>query len=70
VILPDGAVQQPVLGSGDQVDAFAAELSVALEAVRAGTEPPPLASTTARNALAICLAEVESVLGRRAVRLR
>jgi predicted dehydrogenase len=69
VILPDGTVQHPPLGSGDPIDAFAAELGVAVEAVRSGVEPPTLAGSLARQALAICRAEITSVLDRRSVKI-
>jgi predicted dehydrogenase len=61
VILPDGTVEQPPLGSGDPLDAFAAELTEAVEAVVSGTTPSRLGCDLARNALVICLAEIESV---------
>ena len=61
VILPDGTVAQPALGSGDPIDAFAAELTQAVEAVATGKDAPGLADDLARTALKICHAEVESV---------
>jgi predicted dehydrogenase len=61
VILPDGKVERPELGSGDPVDAFASELKVAVEAVASGVEAPALSGDLARRALALCHAEVESV---------
>lgn len=61
VILPDGTVERPDLGSGDPIDAFTRELSVAVEAVGSGREPDRLSGILARQALAVCLAEVESV---------
>jgi predicted dehydrogenase len=67
VILPDGSVQHPELGSGDPIDAFAAELSAAIEGVRTATAPPRLAGELARQALAICQAEVASVRERKPV---
>jgi predicted dehydrogenase len=69
VILPDGTVQHPQLGSGDPIDAFAAELTMAVEAVRSGTEPATLSGNLARQALAICRAEIESVRSHQAVRI-
>lgn len=66
VILPDGRVETPELGSGDPIDSFARELTIAVEAVASGSEPDRLSGLLARQALAICLAEVESVkTGRR-----
>ncbi len=67
VILPDGTVERPELGSGDPIDAFTAELSVAVEGVAQGQEPPRLSGQLARQALALCWAEVESVKGRKPV---
>ncbi|AGA27958.1 Gfo/Idh/MocA family protein [Singulisphaera acidiphila] len=61
VILPDGTVERPELGSGDPIDAFAAELGVAVAAVKSGTAAPQLSGELARQALRICHAEVESV---------
>ena len=61
VILPDGSVERPDLGSADPVDAFARELAVAIEAVATGSEPDRLSGRVAREALAVCLAEVRSV---------
>jgi predicted dehydrogenase len=61
VILPDGTVERPELGSGDPIDAFAAELGVAVAAVNSGTPAPQLSGELARQALRICHAEVESV---------
>jgi predicted dehydrogenase len=67
VILPDGTVEHPPLGSGDPIDAFAAELTEAVAAVTSGTPSPRLACDLARAALMICHAEVESVKARRPI---
>jgi predicted dehydrogenase len=67
VILPDGRVERPALGPGDSIDAFAAELGVAVDAAAAGREPAPLSGALARRALALCHAEIESVRTGRAV---
>lgn len=69
VILPDGSVERPDLGSGDPVDAFAAELTVAAAAVESGREAPSLAGALARQALALCRAEVQSVQTRGLVKI-
>jgi predicted dehydrogenase len=70
VILPDGTVDRPSLaGSGDPVDAFTAELAEAVEAVTSGTPSPMLSGDLARQALRLCLAEVESAKTGRAVAL-
>ena len=54
-----------VPGSGDPLAAFAAELTAAAEAVRTGVVPPLLSGQLARDALALCHAEIRSVqLGR------
>ena len=61
VILPDGTVEHPDLGSGDPVDGFVRELTVAAEAVASGKPATRLSGDLARQALGLCLAEVESV---------
>src|SRR3954451_20647053 len=67
IILPDGTVEHPPLGSGDPIDAFASELTQAVEAVASGTPAPGLAGELARTALILCHAEVESVKTRQPV---
>lgn len=62
VILPDGTVTRPELGSGDPIDAFTQEIETACQAVQSGHEAPGLSGNLARQALALCRAEVESVL--------
>ncbi len=69
VILPDGTVERPALGPGDPVDAFAAELGVAVASVERGGEAPQLSAGLARQALVICLAEIESVTTRAPVEI-
>lgn len=66
---PDGSVDRPSLGSSDPVDAFAAELMVAVDAVATGQEPKSLSGDLARRALGLCHAEVESVKTGELVRL-
>jgi hypothetical protein len=61
VILPDGTVERPELGSGDPVDGFVRELTVAVEAVASGKPAPQLSGDLARQALLLCLAEIDSV---------
>lgn len=61
VYTPDGA-ETPDLSGGDEIDAFAAELQTAVDAVQTGDEPKLLSGELARNALALCLKEAESVL--------
>jgi predicted dehydrogenase len=57
---PDGS-SHPELGTGDTIDCFAREIAAAVGAVASGQELPGLAGTLAREALAMSLAEVESV---------
>ncbi len=48
-------------GTGDPLAAFVAELSAATEAVRTGDMPSLLSGRLARDALALCHAEIQSV---------
>jgi predicted dehydrogenase len=61
VIRSDGTVERPDLGSGDPVDGFVRELTAATEAVASNRPSPPLSGELARQALRLCLAEIESV---------
>jgi predicted dehydrogenase len=67
VILPDGSIERPELGAGDPVDGFVLELTAAVEALAAGRTAPPLDGDLARQALLLCLSEIESVRTGRAV---
>ncbi len=67
VILPDGSVERPDLGSGDPIDAFGSELAAAVEAVARGVDEPRLSGELARTALVLCQAEVESVQSGRSI---
>jgi predicted dehydrogenase len=69
VILPDGSIERPELGAGDPVDGFVRELSVAVAAVASGRTAPQLDGDLARQALLLCLAEIESVRTGRTVEL-
>jgi predicted dehydrogenase len=69
VILPDGSVERPSLGSGDPIDAFAQELAAAGQSVATGQEASPLSGTLARQALKLCLAEIASVQSKRAIEI-
>jgi predicted dehydrogenase len=69
VIRPDGTVEHPELGSGDPVDGFVRELSAAAQAVASGKAAPQLSGELARQALRLCLAEIESVRTGEAVAL-
>ncbi len=58
----DGQAMQPkVEGSGDPLAAFTQELQAAVEAVQSGQEPALLSGKLARDALALCHCEIESV---------
>ena len=61
VVLADGTVERPEVGSGDPVDAFADELADAVAAVESGVPSPRLSGELARRALVTCHAEVQSV---------
>ena len=61
VILPDGTVERPALGSADPIDAFASELGLAVDSVAQGVAAPQLSADLARRASVLCHAEVESV---------
>jgi predicted dehydrogenase len=67
VILPDGKVERPEVGSGDPIDAFATELHAAADSVESGTMAAMLAGELASQALRTCYAEVESVRSGRLV---
>jgi predicted dehydrogenase len=69
VISPDGTVTQPNLGSGDPIESFAQEIAVAAAAVASGRETERLSGQLARGALALCLAEIESVKTQKRVEL-
>ncbi len=61
LLLPDGSMERPELGSGDPLDAFADEIAEAVQAVERGVEAASLSGLLARQALGLCLAEIESV---------
>jgi predicted dehydrogenase len=63
VIRADGTVEKPALGSDDPIEAFAAMLSSAIQNIETdgGAEGSPLAADLARQALSLCLAEIQSV---------
>jgi predicted dehydrogenase len=61
-LLPtDGGSQQPPLGDGDPVAAFAAELQAVVDGVRTGKAPDLLSGDLARDGLVLCHKECESV---------
>jgi len=61
VLLNDGKTLRPKLGSGDPTDAFVAELSEMVRAVRTGTPSPILEGEPARDALILCYKQSESL---------
>ena len=66
VLTPDGKAARPKL---PEVDAFAAELTEAAQAVRGGRTSEVLSGELALDALALCHRETESVLKRRLVKI-
>jgi len=69
VLLTGGKVERPKLGSGDPVDAFVAELTEVVRAIRVNKPSPLLAGELARDALVLCQKQTESVLRGRAVKV-
>ena len=66
----DGTIETPrVPGSGDPVDCFAAELQAGIEGIVNGEASAALDGRIARDALALCLAECESVRSGRIVKI-
>jgi predicted dehydrogenase len=61
VVYEPGGASHPDLGTGDTIDAFARELEAAVGSVASTGETPGLSGGLARQALAMSLAEVESV---------
>ncbi len=62
LLTADGKTSQPTLaGGGDPLTAFATELQTAVDAVKSGREPDLLSGQLARDALALCHKECESV---------
>jgi predicted dehydrogenase len=62
VLLDNGDVVRPQLGSGDPVDAFVAELSEAVGAVENNTPSPLMAGELARDAVILCQKQTDSVV--------
>lgn len=56
-----GAVQQVDLGETGPIDAFTDEIQYAVNAIESGSEPTALSAVGARDALALCYKEAESV---------
>jgi predicted dehydrogenase len=67
VLTADGATEQPKLGDGET--AFTAELQAAVDGVRAGRAPDLLSAQLARDALALCHKECQSVKSGEAVQV-
>ena len=70
IINSKGKVWQPKLGSADPVDAFAAEIQYAVDALQKGTDPVALSGEGAKAALDLCWQEARSVKTGRIVRIR
>jgi predicted dehydrogenase len=63
VLTADGKVEQPSLtGDGDPVTAFTCEIQAAVNGVVSGREPDLLSGQLARDSLALCHRECQSVL--------
>jgi predicted dehydrogenase len=61
VFKSDGSSEQPKLGDGDPVAAFATEIHTAVDAVKSGQMPALLSGQLARDALVLCFKEIEAV---------
>jgi predicted dehydrogenase len=71
VLTADGKSRMPKLkGDADPVSAFAAELQAAVDGVAAGKEPDVLSGRLARDALALCHRECQSVRTGKVVAVR
>jgi hypothetical protein len=62
-------VKQPKLGSGDPVDAFAAEIKEVIRAVRTDTPSPVLNGELACDAVVLCQKQTQSVVHGRSVKV-
>jgi predicted dehydrogenase len=67
VLTADGQSEQPALGDGDPVASFTTEVQAAVDGARAGRAPDLLSGQLARDALALCLRECDSVRSGRTV---
>jgi predicted dehydrogenase len=68
VLTADGKTEQPKLdGGGEATTAFTLELQTAVDGLRDGREPALLSGRLARDALALCHKECQSVLSGEAV---
>jgi len=64
-----GNVQRPKLGSGDPVDAFAAELREVVRSVRTGKSSEILSGGLACDALVLCQKQTQSVVSGRPMKI-
>jgi predicted dehydrogenase len=69
VLLQNGKVLRPKLSGGGPTDAFFAELSEVVRAVRTNTPSPLLAGELARDAVVLCQKQTESIVKGRAVKV-
>ncbi len=69
VLHEDGTVEKPELPAKDEIDVFASELQEAYNGFAANKPSPILDGALARDALAICHKEIESILSCRQVEL-
>ena len=69
VLLSNGKILRPALGSGDPVEAFDAELTEVVRAVRTNTPSPLLDGQLARDAVILCQKQTESVRRGRPVKV-
>lgn len=67
VLNAGGSVEQPKLGSGDPVDAFKLEIAEVVRCIEAGEPSELLGGDLARDAVALCHRETESVVQRATV---
>ncbi len=64
-----GRVFRPKLGSGDPINAFAAEIKEAVRAVRTNTPSPLLDGELARDAILLCQKQTQSAIRGRVVKV-
>ena len=69
VLLQNGKVLRPKLSGGGPTDAFFAELSEVVRAIRTDTPSPLLAGELARDAVVLCQKQTESIAKGRAVKV-
>jgi predicted dehydrogenase len=69
VLTDKGKILRPDVGGGDPVDAFVAELTEVVRAVRTGTPSPILDGQLARDALVLAQKQTQSVASRKPVKV-